>query len=82
MKRDFIFGVAFISIMVGLIVSCTPKINGEQQDDMNNQLIVVDQNTDVNVIEIKDEETGVHYLKTNNGVTVMYNSDGTIKVTD
>lgn len=82
MKRDFIFGVAFISLIVGLIVSFTPRINGERQDDMNSQLIVVDQNTDVNVIEIRDEETGVHYLKTLNSITVMYNSDGTIKVTD
>ena len=31
------------------------------------------------VIEIKDKETGVHYIMTSDGISVMYNADGSIK---
>ena len=31
------------------------------------------------VIEIKDEETGVHYIISSDGISVMYNADGSIK---
>lgn len=79
-KRDFLFFAAFVSLIVAFAITQINKAEGGSTEEDSTHLVVIEHNTDVNVIEVKDDETGVHYLKTNNGLTVMYNSDGTIKV--
>ncbi len=78
MKKDIIILTACVSVIAGIIV-CTRS--PAKAETTNNNLIMIEKNIDCNVIEIKDKTTGVHYLKTPEGLTVMYNADGTLKVT-
>lgn len=69
--------ILFMVLMVG----CN---NTEQNNNPNKHhfIVVTDGYEFINgegVMEIKDRETGVHYIMTAEGIFAMFNADGSIK---
>jgi hypothetical protein len=76
-------------IVTSLLLICTTGWNKKSNDDHKNTknfelvsdgLEPIDETIGEYIIEIRDKETGVHYLIAPKGVTVMYDSQGNIKV--
>lgn len=71
---------AFIIIGVAVLVTACEESEGYNPPEKSFEVISDGYYEGMPVMELKDKETGVHYLIVEDAITVMYNADGTIKV--
>lgn len=71
--------ILMLSMIIVLVSGCSNSGQATVEDERK-FIEIEDEYVDgVLIIEVKDRDTGVHYLITDDGITVMYNADGTIK---
>lgn len=68
-----------ISMLIVILGGCSNSGSATVEDERKFIEIEEEWVNGIPITEVKDRDTGVHYLVTDEGVTVMYNADGTIK---
>lgn len=71
--------ILMLSMIIVLVSGCNNSGRATVEDERKFIEIEEEYVDGFLIIEVKDRDTGVHYLITDDGTTVMYNADGTIK---